>query len=71
MLRLGDAEEVERFQKRLVRRAPGNSTDCFPGVSGFVVLFFSSAQVKVSKKHAEDCRTLLKLMGVPYVDVSD
>ena len=40
VLRLGDAEEVERFQKRLVRRAPGNSTDCFPGVSGFVVLFF-------------------------------
>ena len=26
-------------------------------------------QVKVTKKHTEDCKTLLKLMGVPYVEV--
>ena len=26
--------------------------------------------MKVTRQHNEDCKTLLKLMGVPYVDVS-
>ena len=40
---LGDEENVEKFNKRLV---------------------------KVSKQHNDDCKTLLKLMGVPYIEVS-
>ncbi|XP_065167161.1 flap endonuclease 1 [Atheta coriaria] len=37
----GDAADVEKFNRRLV---------------------------KVTKQHAEDCKTLLKLMGIPYVE---
>lgn len=43
MILLGDAENVEKFTRRLV---------------------------KVTPEHAEDCKKLLKLMGVPYVDVN-
>ena len=32
---------------------------------------FSKRLVKVTKQHNEECKQLLKLMGVPYVDVSD
>lgn len=39
----GDAENVDKFSRRLV---------------------------KVTKEHAEECKKLLSLMGVPYVDVS-
>lgn len=39
----GDAENVDKFSKRLV---------------------------KVTKEHAEECKKLLTLMGVPFVDVS-
>lgn len=39
----GDAENVEKFNRRLV---------------------------KVTKQHNEECKELLKLMGIPYVDVS-
>jgi flap endonuclease-1 len=39
----GDADNVDKFSKRLV---------------------------KVTKEHAEDCKKLLTLMGVPFVDVS-
>ncbi len=39
----GDEENVEKFQKRLV---------------------------KVTKEHSDECKQLLKLMGIPYVDVS-
>jgi flap endonuclease-1 len=42
MFVLGDAEQVDKFNRRLV---------------------------KVTKTHAEECKKLLKLMGVPYVDV--
>jgi flap endonuclease-1 len=31
---------------------------------------FSKRLVKVTKEHNEECKELLKLMGVPYVDVS-
>jgi len=31
---------------------------------------FSKRLVRADKSHSEDCRTLLKLMGVPIVDVS-
>lgn len=31
---------------------------------------FSRRLVKVTKEHAEDCKKLLTLMGVPYVDVT-
>lgn len=31
---------------------------------------FSRRLVKVTPEHANDCRKLLKLMGIPYVDVS-
>ena len=37
----GDAENVEKFSRRLV---------------------------KATKKHSEDCKELLKLMGIPYYD---
>ncbi len=30
---------------------------------------FSKRLVKVTKEHNEECRKLLKLMGVPYVEV--
>jgi phage FluMu protein Com len=30
---------------------------------------FNRRLVKVTKTHAEECKKLLKLMGVPYVDV--
>jgi flap endonuclease-1 len=40
----GNAENIEKFNRRLV---------------------------KVTKEHNEDCKKLLKLMGVPYVDVSN
>ena len=40
---LGNQENVEKFQKRLV---------------------------KVTKEHNDECKQLLKLMGIPYVDVS-
>lgn len=30
---------------------------------------FNRRLVKVTKEHAEDARQLLKLMGIPYVDV--
>ena len=43
LLLLGDAENVEKMTKRLV---------------------------KVTKEHNEECKALLKLMGIPYVDVS-
>ena len=39
----GNQENVEKFQKRLV---------------------------KVTKEHNDECKQLLKLMGIPYVDVS-
>ena len=39
----GDSENVERFQKRLV---------------------------KVTRQHNDECKRLLGLMGVPYVEVS-
>jgi flap endonuclease-1 len=38
----GDAENVEKFTKRLV---------------------------KVTKQHNDDCKNLLKLMGIPYIEV--
>lgn len=31
---------------------------------------FNRRLVKVTKQHSEECKELLKLMGVPYVDVS-
>ena len=39
---LGEAEDIEKFSRRLV---------------------------KVTRQHNEECKELLKLMGVPYVDV--
>lgn len=41
--RTGDEENIDRFNRRLV---------------------------KVTKQHSEECRDLLKLMGVPYVEVN-
>jgi len=29
---------------------------------------FARRTVKVTREHTEDCKRLLKLMGVPYVD---
>ena len=43
MVLTGDAENIEKFNRRLV---------------------------KVTKQHNEECKQLLKLMGIPYVDVS-
>ena len=40
---LGEAENVEKFTKRLV---------------------------KVTREHNDECKQLLKLMGIPYVDVN-
>ena len=40
----GDAENVEKFSRRLV---------------------------KVTKEHNEECKKLLTLMGIPYVDVGE
>ena len=31
---------------------------------------FSKRTVKVTKQHVDDCKRLLKLMGVPFVEVS-
>lgn len=31
---------------------------------------FNRRLVKVTKQHNEECRQLLKLMGIPYVEVS-
>ena len=31
---------------------------------------FSKRTVKVTKEHVDDCKRLLKLMGVPFVEVS-
>jgi flap endonuclease-1 len=31
---------------------------------------FNRRLVKVTKQHNEECKELLKLMGIPYVDVS-
>ena len=39
----GDEENIDRFNRRLV---------------------------KVTRQHSEECRDLLKLMGVPYVEVT-
>jgi flap endonuclease-1 len=39
----GDAEQVDKFNRRLV---------------------------KVTKHHADECRQLLSLMGIPYIEVS-
>ena len=39
---LGEAEDVEKFSRRLV---------------------------KVTRQHSEECKELLKVMGVPYIDV--
>jgi flap endonuclease-1 len=39
----GDAEEIDKFNRRLV---------------------------KVTKHHADECKHLLSLMGVPYIEVS-
>ena len=30
---------------------------------------FSRRLVKVTKEHNEECKTLLRLMGIPYVEV--
>ena len=32
---------------------------------------FSRRLVKVTKQHNEECKELLKLMGIPYVNVSE
>ena len=32
---------------------------------------FQKRLVKVTKEHNEECKQLLKLMGIPYVDVSE
>ena len=32
---------------------------------------FNRRLVKVTKQHNEECKELLKLMGIPYVDVSN
>lgn len=32
---------------------------------------FNRRLVKVTKQHNEECKQLLQLMGIPYVDVSD
>ncbi len=39
----GDAENIDKFNRRLV---------------------------KVTKHHGEQCKELLKLMGIPFIDVS-
>jgi flap endonuclease-1 len=39
----GDAEEADKFSRRLV---------------------------KVTKHHADECKQLLSLMGIPYIEVS-
>jgi uncharacterized protein (DUF58 family) len=31
---------------------------------------FSKRTVRATKQHSEDCKTLLRLMGVPVIDVS-
>ena len=33
-------------------------------------LKISILQVKVTRQHNEECKTVLKLMGIPYLDVS-
>lgn len=32
---------------------------------------FNRRLVKVSKQHNEECKELLKFMGIPYIEVSD
>ena len=32
---------------------------------------FSRRLVKVTREHNDDCKTLLRLMGVPYIEVCD
>lgn len=32
---------------------------------------FTRRLVKVTKQHSQECKDLLKLMGVPYIDVSE
>lgn len=43
LLLSGDAEQVDKFSRRLV---------------------------KVTKQHANECKQLLSLMGIPYIEVS-
>jgi hypothetical protein len=35
------------------------------------VIYNSFLQVKVTRQHNEECKVVLKLMGVPYLDVSE
>jgi 5'-3' exonuclease len=43
LLLSGDAEQVDKFSRRLV---------------------------KVTKHHSDECKQLLSLMGIPYIEVS-
>jgi hypothetical protein len=35
------------------------------------MIYNSFLQVKVTRQHNEECKVVLKLMGVPYLDVSE
>jgi flap endonuclease-1 len=61
------------LQKRKERRAEAeeNLEKATEAGDAESVEKFSRRLVKVTTEHADDCRKLLKLMGVPYVDVSE
>ncbi len=58
---VGDIENVEKFQKRLVRT--------HYNITSWSCYINNTIQVKVTAKHNEEAMKLLALMGVPYIEV--
>ncbi|CAF1516409.1 unnamed protein product [Adineta steineri] len=60
----------KELEKRLERRTEAEAEMTKAADAGDEEAFdkFSRRTVKVTKEHNEDCKRLLKLMGVPYVD---
>ncbi len=61
------------LDKRKERREEAEKELAKAKESGDVVSVekFERRLVRVTKQHNEECKTLLKLMGVPYVEVSN
>ena len=73
----GNAEDVEKYSKRTVRAVDrAVAAACFscclaasPRRAGrLAVLAPHAAQVRVTREHNEECKKLLRLMGVPVLD---
>ncbi|UJR20801.1 hypothetical protein I4U23_023914 [Adineta vaga] len=60
----------KELEKRLERRTEAESEMSKAADAGDEAAFdkFARRTVKVTREHNEDCKRLLKLMGVPYVD---